>query len=109
MSVTPTITFDSGETQILPFTVERDNEVFDLTDSEIGWALRQDGQEYVSLSDEGVEIYSRDDSSGEFEVKLDADVTERLPSQTYEEVIKITDPGGDTSINIGRLRIREVK
>ena len=109
MTIRPTIAFDTGETQILPFRVERDGNTFDLTDSQIEWELRQSGQGFLSLDDPGVEIRSRNDTAGEFEIKIDSGATERIPSQTYEELVRIIDAQDNTSIDVGRVRLREVK
>lgn len=108
MSLDQTISFDKGETQELPFVVENETGVVNLAGATIDWQLSQNGGVYLSLADSGVSIENRNDSAGEFRVRLEADATDALPPQTYQETIRITEANGNVTKEDGRVRIEEV-
>lgn len=108
MSLGDTIAFDRGETQELPFVVEDDSGPIDITGANIEWTLSYDDSIYLSLSDPTVSITNRNNSAGEFRIRLEADATAQLTPQTYDETITITEANGDVTKEDGRIRIEEV-
>jgi len=108
MSLEQTVRLDKGETHELPFVVKNTNGNVNLDGATIDWRLSQNGRVYLSLADSAVSIVTRIDKQGKFRVRLEADATDTLPAQTYQETITITEPNGDVTKETGRLRIEEV-
>lgn len=106
MSLSQTIRFPRGDTQILPFTVEDDGQTADLSGATIEWALYHNGERVIDLSTTGVEIQNRNNANGTFEVRIDAGVTERLDPYGYNEQIRVIDSSGNRSTFDGDVRLQ---
>jgi hypothetical protein len=106
MSLSQTIRFPRGDTQILPFTVKDDGTAADLSGATIEWGLYLNGDRVIDLSTSGVEIQNRDNLNGTFEVKIDAGATERLSANGYDEQIRVIDTNGNRSTFDGDVRLQ---
>ena len=96
-----------SETLHLPFAVEQgDGSAKPLTGATINWQLKtHDGQIVLSDDDTGVSTTIVDAAAGTFRVEIDADVTDGLGNQTYDERTTVIDDAGNKSIVGARFSI----
>jgi hypothetical protein len=106
MSLSQTIRFPRGDTQILPFTVKDDGTTADLSGATIEWALYHNGHRVIDLSTPGVKVQNRNNANGTFEVKIGAGVTEQLSANGYDEQIRVIDSSGNRSTFDGDVRLQ---
>lgn len=106
MSLSDTIRFPKGDTQILPFSVQEGSGSFDLAGATIEWALYGGDNKVLSLSDSGVAIQNRDDANGTFEVKISAGATDAVTPGNYKEQIRVIDKSGKQSTFGGEIRLQ---
>jgi hypothetical protein len=98
-----------GDAIELPFKlVDSEGSVVDLNNGELKWDLRKDTgyDPELTLSDSDVSITNRDNTNGEFAVKLETGATEGLDAGIYRERVTFTDGGGNETTWIGELNIR---
>lgn len=111
IEIQPQVEIPQGDARVLPFTVtdaETGNPV-DLTDATIEWGLytRAENTEVLSLDEQGVEIQVRDNSNGEFEIKLESTTTSGLELGLYKEYLTITNADNDRTTFIGEIQLLE--
>lgn len=108
-----TVRFPRGDAKFVPFTLrDEDGEPLDLNNAEIVWKLQntRTREDLLTLEDEGVDIISRNDEEGEFEIRLQTTATSELDSTDYREIVQVTseDGGRTTWIGQGTFILEEV-
>jgi hypothetical protein len=102
----------SGDTRVFPFVVKDEDssdENFDLQGATFTWQLKDTISSEIVLddSDTGVNIDVTDEAGGEFEVKVEKEVTSDLEG-TFREIIKIEDSRGNKTTWNGRVVIEDI-
>ena len=100
-----TVRFPRGDAKFVPFTLrDGDGEPLDLSNAEIVWKLQdtRTRKDLLTLEDEGVDIISRNDEEGEFEIRLQTTATSGLDSTDYREVVQVINDNGDRTTWIGQ-------
>lgn len=92
--------FPQGDTKIIPFSItdgETDDSL-DITGAEIEWEMRRysDGDVLLDLDDSDVSVQNRDDTNGEFEIRIEKGATSDFEDETHRQSLRILD-GQDPS------------